>query len=183
MYLGDMNMTEENISQEVAYYNGLSFIFEDFMVLSDLSDGIIRLVCTKKHFVDFYEKWMPAYEFEICTGDAKVGDIRLRIGYSEGIYYSGHIGFAINEEHRRNGYAALACRLIASVARYHEMKKLLITNDDGNIASYRVCEKLGAKFVRKADLPNWHDAYKKGHRYKNIFEWNVHCLHKKTGKL
>jgi len=92
------------------------------------------------------------------------------------MYYSGQVGFAISEVHRGKGYAARACRLLVPVAKYHEMTKLLMTNIDGNIASYRVCEKLGAKFVRKVELPDWHDMYNEGHRYMNIFEWDMSDL-------
>ena len=156
-----------------AYYSALPCAFECFMDMAPLSDGIILLVCTKKHFIDFYGEQIPTYEFEIRAEQAVVGTIRLRIGYSDGIRYSGHIGFAVNEAYRGKGYAVRACRLLANVARYHKMKKLLITNDIDNIASYRVCEKLGAKFVGKAELPSWHDAFKDGHKHKNIFEWNL----------
>jgi len=148
-------------------------VFDGFMNAKMLSDEIISLVCMKKHFVDFYGQQTPAYEFDICVNDVKVGSIRLRIGYSEGIYYSGHIGFAIDEVHRGNGYAARACRLLIPIARHHEMAKLLISNNAGIIASYRICERLEAQLMCKAELPNWHDAYNEGHRCKNIFEWDV----------
>jgi len=36
-----------------------------------------------------------------------------------------------------------------------------------------VCEKLGARLVRVARLPEWHDLYKEGRRFSNIFEWEV----------
>jgi hypothetical protein len=53
------------------------------------------------------------------------------------------------------------------------MKKVLITNNHINIASKRTCEKLGAKLIRVAPLPEWHDLCKDGQRFVNIFEWNV----------
>ena len=171
-----MTETNKTIQNEIEYYNSLPCVFEDFMDMPALCDGTIRLVCAKKHLIDFYGSQLPAYVFDIYAGEIKVGDIRLRIGYTEGIYYSGHIGFAIDEAHRGKGYALRACRLLAPVANFHAMPKLLITNDENNIASYRVCEKLGAKFLRKAELPSWHDAYKEGHSSKNIFEWDLGVL-------
>ena len=166
-------MAKGDIAHGIAYYNALPCVFKGFMDVPALCDGTIQLVCVKKHLVNFYNNQMPTYVFGIYTGKLRVGDIRLRIGYTEGTYYSGHIGFAIDEAHRGKGYAVRACRLLATVARYHKIEKLLITNDDNNTASYRVCEKLGAKFVRRAELPSWHDAYKEGHGYKNIFEWEM----------
>lgn len=42
-----------------------------------------------------------------------------------------------------------------------------------NIGSRCTCEKLGAKFIRVARLPEWHDLYKEGQRFVNIFEWSL----------
>ncbi|HZK26856.1 MAG TPA: hypothetical protein VFD00_04860 [Thermoclostridium sp.] len=50
---------------------------------------------------------------------------------------------------------------------------LLFTNNYINIASKRTCEKLGAKLIRTASIPEWHDLYKEGQRFENIFEWNI----------
>jgi tagatose 1,6-diphosphate aldolase len=149
------------------------YVFDGFMDVPPLSDGIIRLVCKAKNPGIPEKGWVPCYDFDICHGSEKVGEIRLRIGYTDGLYYSGQIGYEVNEAHRGKGYAVRACRLLAPAARYHDMEKLLITNEEGNLASYRVCEKLGAKFVRKAELPSWHDMYEAGHRYMNIFEWDL----------
>ena len=153
--------------------NEIPYVFKDFMDVSALSDGAISLVCAAKHPAIPEKGWVPSYEFDICQGSERVGKIRLRIGYTDWLYYSGQVGYEINEAHRDKGYAVRACRLLAPVARYHMMTKLLITNEDGNTASYRVCEKLGAKFLRKAELPEWHDMYEEGHRYMNIFEWDL----------
>ncbi|MCL2376889.1 MAG: GNAT family N-acetyltransferase [Defluviitaleaceae bacterium] len=161
------------VEKEIAHYNSLPYEFEDFMDEPKLSDGVICLKLETKHPADPEKDWVPMYEFGIYAGDERVGDCRLRIGYSEGMYYSGQIGYAVDETHRGKGYALRACRLLAKVAKHHKMVKLLITNDDGNIASYRVCEKLGAKFIRKAELPTWHDMYEEGHRHMNIFEWDL----------
>ena len=51
------------------------------------------------------------------------------------------------------------------------MKKVLITNATDNIASRRVCEKLGARFIA------WPAArmarpLKEGQRFVNVFEWS-----------
>lgn len=64
-------------------------------------------------------------------------------------------------------------RLLLPVAKAHGMTKLLITNNDTNIASRRVCEKLHARFLRVARLPEWEELYQRGQRFINIFEWSV----------
>ena len=59
------------------------------------------------------------------------------------------------------------------MGKAHAMEKLLITNNYTNIVSRRVCEKLGARFLRVARLPERMDLYKEDQRFMNIFEWNV----------
>lgn len=97
----------------------------------------------------------------------------MRIGYTDGLYYGGQIGYGIDEQYRGHGYAEKACRLLVPVTRAHGMKKVLITNNHTNIASKRTCEKLGAKLIHIARLPEWHDLFKEGKRFVNIFEWSV----------
>lgn len=168
---------EWEVGKEIAYYNTLPCEFSDFIDVPELSDGVVHLVCIAKDPARPEMNWVPSYEFIICRGSQKVGDISIRIGYGGGmygsnLYYGGQIGYNVDEEYRGNGYAVRACRLLLPVARAHKMEKLLITNGHTNDASRRVCEKLGARLVRVALLPEWHDLYRDGQRYVNIFEWN-----------
>ena len=164
------------IQREIAYYNSLPCEFNGFIDVPALTNGDIYLVCLDKQLGNPEKKHVPGYEFAICKLGEKIGRINLRIGYGGGLYnsnlyYGGQIGYDIYEPHRGNGYAAQACRLLWPVAKAHKMETLLITNDVNNIASMRVCEKLGARLVRVARLPEWTDLYKEGQRYSNIYEW------------
>jgi len=159
--------------REIAHYNTLPVQFNGFIEVPELADGVIYLVCTSKEKGNPEKKWVPGYHFAVCRGGEKIGMIDLRIGYTDGLYYGGQIGYGIDEGHRGNGYAARACRLLLPVARAHGMRKLFITNDESNAASRRVCEKLGARLLRAARLPEWHDLYREGRRFSNIFEWSV----------
>ena len=163
----------KTIQAEIEYYNALPCVFVDFMDVSELSDGVISLVCKTKQPAIPERKRVPVYFFDILKGDERVGEVSLRIGYVDSLYYGGQIAYDIDEAHRGNNYAVMACRLLAPVAEFHGMTKLLITNDESNVASRRVCEKLGARLVRKAELPDWHDLYEKGLRFVNIFEWDL----------
>jgi len=164
---------EWNVQKEVAYYNALPYRFDDFINVPTLSDGEISLICTSKLPGNPEKKLVPMYCFAICKDGEKIGDINLRIGYSDGLYYGGQIGYAVNEAHRGKNYAVRACKLLIPVAKAHGMTKLLITNNYTNIPSKRVCEKLGAKLVRLVRLPEWTDLYKDGQRYENIYEWDI----------
>ena len=162
-----------DIKEEIEYYNNLPCVFEDFIELPKLFDGVISLNCTKKSPAMPEKNWVPAYMFDICLNGEKVGQINLRIGYSERLYYGGQIGYDVDEAHRGKGYAGRACRLVAQVAAAHGMIKLLITNDGANSSSMRVCEKLGARLLRTVPVPEWHDLYKDGQRFANIYEWEI----------
>jgi tagatose 1,6-diphosphate aldolase len=169
---------EPEVEEEMAYYKSLPIVFDGFIDLPELSDGEIHLRCTRKAEADPVKNWLPAYEFLIYKGDEKVGNISLRIGYGGGefdrnCYYGGQIGYDVDEKYRGNGYAGRACELLIPVAKAHNMTKLLITTNYTNDASGRVCEKLGARFVRKVILPEWTDLYKLGNRYQNIYEWSL----------
>ena len=161
------------IPKEIAYYNALPCCFNDFIAVPTLTEGEIFLVCTDKYPANPEKKHVPSYQFAICKGGEIIGRINLRIGYTEGLYYGGQIGYEINEAHRGRGYAVIACRLVAQIAKAHSMEKLLITNNYTNTASRRVCEKLGAKLIRLVKLPEWTDMYKGGQRYENIYEWEL----------
>lgn len=174
-----MTKDEYEIKNEIAYYKTLPIVFNDFISLPELRDGVVSLVCTSKIVAIPEKKYSPAYDFAICKGSEKVGEINLRIGYGgfgpdeSSLYYGGQIGYGIDEKYRGNGYAMRACRLLLPVAKAHNMTKLLITNDVENNASRRVCEKLGARFVRTVRLPEWIDLYKDGQRFSNIYEFDV----------
>jgi predicted acetyltransferase len=171
--INDTNDETQQVQNEIAYYNALPCVFDDFIDVPELSDGVIELVCTKKAPAIPEKKWVPGYEFDICKNGQTIGAINLRIGYVNSLYYGGQIGYDVNEEHRGNGYAGRACLLLLPIAKAHDMKKLLITTNHTNVSSMRVCEKLGARLVRVATLPQWHDLYKDGQRYQNIYELSV----------
>ena len=161
------------VQNEIVYYNALPCVFNDFIDVPELSDGVISLDCIEKNPAIPEKKWVPGYAFDICKDGEAIGGINLRIGYTTSLYYGGQIGYDIDEGHRGNGYAGSACRLLLPIAKAHGMEKLLITNHQPNTSSKRVCEKLGARLVRVARLPEWHDLYKEGQRYQNIYEWDV----------
>ena len=144
---------EQEIQKEIAYYNSLPCVFEGFLDLPPLSDGELTLACVEKQEAIPEKKYVPGYLFYVCKGDEKIGDVQLRIGYTDGLYYGGQVGYNIDAAYRGNGYAGRACRLLVPVAKAHGMQKLLITNNHTNTASMRVCEKLGANLLRVAALP------------------------------
>ncbi|MCL2519279.1 MAG: GNAT family N-acetyltransferase [Oscillospiraceae bacterium] len=164
---------EWEAQKEIAYYNSLPCLFDGFVEVPELSDGVIQIVCTEKRPAEPERKRVPVYKFDICKGVEKIGRIHLLLEYNDSIYYGGQIGYSIDEQHRGNGHAVRACQLLAPIAKAHGMTKLLISNDITNTASKLVCEKLSARLIHIARVPEWHDLYKDGQRFINIFEWSV----------
>lgn len=162
-----------NRHKEIAYYKSLPVLFDGFYKADGLGFGAVRLACVEKRPGDMILGYVPAYYFEMRVDGNRVGAVSLRVGYSKSLYFTGQIGYAVDAPHRGNGYAGDACRALIPLMLKHGMIKVLITNNTDNLASRRVCEKLGAKFIRVAKIPCSHEQFEDGARYKNIFEWNI----------
>jgi predicted acetyltransferase len=169
----DIISDEYDAQKEAEEFSKLPVIFTEFIDLPTLADDEIELVCIAKKPAIPEKKYVPAYEFEIRKDGNRIGDIGLRIGYTEGLYYCGNIGFGVDELFRGHGYAAMACNLLIPIMKAHGMKKITITNDIDNIPSKRTCEKVGAKFIRIARLPEWTELYSPSRRFSNIYEWSI----------
>ncbi len=153
------------------YYPDPEFMFLD---PGEPSDGEISLVCTEKQPAIPEKNYVPGYNFEIRRKGEKAGEIRLRIGFTDGLYYAGHIGYEVEEAFRGHSYAAKACKLLVPLIKRHGFKQVLISNDPENWASRRTCEKVGAHLVRIADVPHWHELFSKlGHSRECVWEWRI----------
>ena len=139
----------------------------------DLSAYSLNLKCVEFYPGDAKKNHVPMYRFNIIEKNSEevFGEISLRLGFTEALYYGGHIGYSVKEQYRNMGVATAACEIILGLAKAHKFKKLLLTNNHQNKASRRVCEKIGARLVRIAELPKWHDLYIKGQRFECIYEY------------
>jgi predicted acetyltransferase len=96
----------------------------------------------------------PEYRFAIhrLTDGLRVGRIHLRITSDTTILRAvGHCGYAVHEEHRRNGYAVRALHLIRGLARRDGVAPLWILIAPDNIASRRTVERVGFRLVDVVD--------------------------------
>lgn len=148
------------------------FEFKDF---DYLTDGEIDLLIEDKVSANEEKGYVPAYKYKITLHNLSesIGNIDIRIGNNKGIYYGGHIGYAIDEPHRGNSYASKACKIIKQVAIAHEMDSLVITCNPDNYPSRRTCEKAGLKLKEIVDLPTDNEMYLEGERQKCQYEWNL----------
>ncbi len=170
---------DPEFEKEIESYCALPIKFDHFVDMPELSDGVVSLSCTLTKMttpgIPGLPK-VPGYYFNIstCNDGVCIGDINLRTGYNEELYYSGNTGYRIYEPYRGHGYAVRACRLLKPILKAHNMEKILITNAHDNHASVRVCEKLGAKFLRTVRVPQWHVLFREnGRDFQNIFEWSM----------
>lgn len=78
----------------------------------------------------------------------RVGRIHLRLTADPTIVRAvGHGGYEVDEEHRRQGYAARALRLVRGVARHYGVAPLWVLIAPENTASRRTAERAGFRFV------------------------------------
>jgi tagatose 1,6-diphosphate aldolase len=90
------------------------------------------------------------YRFAIHrrTDGLRVGRIHLRITDDPLIVRAlGHSGYAVDEAHRRNGYATRAIRLVVNLARVCEVTPLWVLIEPENVASRKSVERVGFDLV------------------------------------
>ena len=107
------------------------------------------------------------------ANETVIGYCDLRIGHNEKTYIGGNIGYGIKGEYRGHHYAAKACELLFKQAKKHSMDYLIITCDPENIASSRICEIAGGKFLEIATVPKDNEMYAEGKREVKIFKFDI----------
>lgn len=122
------------------------------------------------------KKFVPSVSYNIALHNSStiIGHCCARLGTNNVIFYVGHIGYAINEEYRGNGYAGEAVRLLLPIYKQTDIDKVYITNAPENSASFRVCEKLGAEFLGTYEIPQDNPMRaEQNKKYINVFELNI----------
>jgi predicted acetyltransferase len=100
---------------------------------------------------------VPEYRFAIHrrSDGLRVGRIHIRATNDRRIVHSiGHSGYAVEEAHRRNGYATRAIRLIVGLARHWGISPFWVLVEPDNIASRRALEQAGLMLVDTIDSSN-----------------------------
>ena len=147
----------------------------EFLDVSDLRTGEISLRLARTCGEDPVRKRVPAYYFDIIDRHGNnVGSCDLRLGHTEGTYYGGNIGYAVNEEYRGRHYAKKACKLLFKLAKRHGMEYVYITCQPQNIPSRKTCEALGGVLVEIAELPEDNDMrVNDGHTCECVYLFNL----------
>lgn len=156
-----------------------SVVDVEFIDPGVLVDGDLELRLVEKTPADHARGFEPTYSFAMVQSASGVvmGSISLRVGHSEHLtLYRGHIGFGVEERFRGNRLAVRSCRLLAGLARHHAVVPLWLTCNEGNLASQRSLELLGAEFVDIRTMPADHpyiEYYPPGSRTKRRYRWMV----------
>jgi len=116
---------------------------------------------------------IPAYLFDIVFHDGtRIGQIDLRIGTTDSLLmYGGQVGYGIDKTYRGKGYAANACELLKYIALELGFDELWLTCNPDNIASVKTCERIGAQYIERVDLPRNTELWHRGDREKLRFLW------------
>ena len=83
------------------------------------------------------------------------GEIALRIGDGEGLFYLGHVGYHIDPPFQGQNGALRACRMCLPLIEAMGMRSFVITTDEDNLPSIRTCEKLGCILESTVEVPAW----------------------------
>lgn len=82
--------------------------------------------------------------------------------------------YIINDESSRNkGYATNARLALKQFLAKLGYKYITLSTDENNIASRRVCEKIGVELLDIVDTPTWTGIYQQDQRRTCIYEWKI----------
>ena len=119
------------------------------------SDGVIDLYEQRVPLADEAMGFGREWTFLIAPHGRKreAGEINLRLGESECVYYFGHIGYHIDPPYQGHHWAARACLLMLPLIRRCGPASVVITTDPDNVASRRTCERLGCVLESVVPVP------------------------------
>ena len=129
-----------------------------------LSDGTVTLARTRLDPPDVRRGWAAAAFFDIRAGDVTAGACSLRMGYSEALFWNGHISYTVFPAHRGHGHAAAAARLLLTLARACGMPQVSVCCLPANAASRRTAENAGFALEGTFPIPARHPLYAAGRR-------------------
>ena len=101
-----------------------------------------------------------------------IGNCGIRLSDDEQYTYLGNIEYEIFEQYRGNNYAVNASNLLSKVALFYDAKKVTITADPSNLASNKVIQKLGARFIEVRKVPEQSILHRTS-KHVNAYEWNI----------
>lgn len=92
--------------------------------------------------------WVPCTYLWMVQDDAYVGAVSLRHNLDNPFLaeLGGHIGYSVRPSMRRRGHATDALRHTVALAADRGIEQVLVTCDEGNVASARTIESCGGEY-------------------------------------
>ena len=119
-------------------------------------DDTLQLIPREYHNLSYGLGDCNVYVFDICSPKGWImGEIALRIGEGDGLYYLGHIGYHIDPPYQGHHYSATACRLVLPMFRDEGFHSLVITTDPDNLPSQKICLRVGCIPEALVKVPQW----------------------------
>ncbi|MDH5917488.1 GNAT family N-acetyltransferase [Vibrio splendidus] len=144
-----MDMVKAALSHSTAFHHYVNACVEDgldiYTGISDGSDAYLERRIAYSKGGGLPEGWTPASTYFCFESGRILGVIRVRHGTSPYIHDDiGHIGYETLPQARGRG---IASHMLSWVQRHVLSESAIITCERGNIASQKVIEKCGGRFL------------------------------------
>lgn len=107
-------------------------------------DELLVSWCEEKTELAYKRNFVPSELFFLVHDSRILGAIHLRYELNDHLkQIGGHIGYGVRPCERRKGYVMKMMSLIMKEVKKHQIKRLLLTCDDDNVASAKAIEKCG----------------------------------------
>ena len=115
----------------------------------------VRRLADQRRGVGLEPGWVAATFLVAVVGPDIVGRVSVRHELNDYLaFVGGHIGYGVLPGFRRRGYATELLRHGVLLARAAGVGRILVTCDEGNIASSRAIERCGGVFESSVDDPD-----------------------------
>ena len=106
--------------------------------------GIVEKLKHWKAGQSLPDSWVPATSLFLMRDEVIVGRSSLRHELNDFLRtIGGHIGYYVRSDQRRKGYGTEILRLTLEKAKLLGLDRVLVTCDEGNIASAKIIERNG----------------------------------------
>ena len=111
-------------------------------------DEYLKRTIDHSHGKNLPENWVQATTYWLIDQDEFVAHINIRHKLNEKLKkIGGNIGYSVRPSAHKKGYGTNILKLALPKAKEIGLKKVMITCDDGNIASEKIIERNGGKLT------------------------------------